>query len=165
MELRELDEGNVQTLVELLLEGKEGKSTVFAKCGRMRGVRLPQGLWTPYGSALGPTNLGQPFLNQGRNKKRVLHSPHNKNFCPRKFTDGIERKPHFPHALRQPPPKHDRFDDSNTYSHHKLYLCVMRYVSNNVTWVSHYSRTNFQLATLTLGLLPHTCLTNLYLIY
>jgi len=41
MELRELEEGNVQTLTELLLEGKEGKSIVFAKCGRMRGVRLP----------------------------------------------------------------------------------------------------------------------------
>jgi len=41
MELRELEEGNVQTLAELLLEVKEGKSTVFAKCGRMRGVRLP----------------------------------------------------------------------------------------------------------------------------
>jgi len=41
MELRELEEGNVQTLAKLLLEGKEGKSIVFAKCDRMRGVRLP----------------------------------------------------------------------------------------------------------------------------
>jgi len=41
MELRELEEGNVQTLVELLLERKEVKSTVFVKCDRMRGVRLP----------------------------------------------------------------------------------------------------------------------------
>jgi len=30
-----------QTLTGLLLEGKECKSIVFAKCGRMRGVRLP----------------------------------------------------------------------------------------------------------------------------
>jgi len=37
MELRELEEGNAQTLADLLLEGKEGKSTVFAKCGKMRG--------------------------------------------------------------------------------------------------------------------------------
>jgi len=35
MELRELEEGNVQTLVEFLWEGKMGKSTVFAKRDRM----------------------------------------------------------------------------------------------------------------------------------
>jgi len=40
MELRELEEGNVQTLAELPLEWEEGKSIVFAKCGRRRGIRL-----------------------------------------------------------------------------------------------------------------------------
>jgi len=75
------------------------------------------------------------------------------------------KKTTFSSRLQQPPPIHDIFDDSYTYSHQKLYLCAMRYVSNNVNWVSHYTRTNFQLATLTLELPPHTCPTNLYLIY
>jgi len=117
--------------------------------------------------------MGPPFrlnsvaaLNiRALNKRGFYILSNSKNFRPRKFIDGIGRKLRFSHALRQSPPRHDRFDDSNTYSHWKLCLWAMRYMFNSVDWFSHYTRTNFQLATLTLELLFHTCPTNLYLIY
>ncbi|QCE14414.1 hypothetical protein DEO72_LG11g1414 [Vigna unguiculata] len=58
MELRELEEGNVQTLAELMLEGKEylRKGTFANEC-RM-GNLTALGTLAPYGSAFKPICLG-----------------------------------------------------------------------------------------------------------
>ena len=60
----------------------------------------------------------------------------------------IRRKLRFPHALWQPPLRHDRFDDSNTYNYWKVCLYAKRHVFNSVNWFSHYTRNNFQHAIL-----------------